>query len=160
MKPENLGEEMQGNLFTGEFEQLRDPRGRKSFKPSPENRLLVSALRARGKTHKEIIIFMGGTDDTFCKDEKTFRKHFSRELEYGALFIEGMATQALVAKMMGGNMGAIKRLLEDSSAQPPAGKPKGGAKPAPLGKKAALEQSASTLPAGWGELLGHGKPVN
>ena len=105
-------------------------------------------------------MFMGGTDETFCKDEKTLRKYFSRELEYGALFIEGMATQALVAKMMDGNVGAIKKLLEDTGAQPPTRQNSKPVKTEPLGKKASLEKGASELPSGWGDLLGGGKPVN
>lgn len=142
---------MQGNLFTREFEMLRDARGRKSFQPTPENRLLVSTLSARGLSHKAIVKFMGATDDTFCKDEKTLRKHFSRELEDGALIIECMAAQALVAKMMQGNMAAITRLLEETASKPPPPKTKPTEKP--LGKKEQLERDAAKAPGGWGNLL-------
>lgn len=160
MKTENSTDEMQINLFTGDLEKLRDPRGRKSFRPTQENRLLVSVLSARGFTHDNILTFMGAQEEAFPKDGKTLRKHFSRELKYGRVFIEGMAAQALVAKMMTGNMAAINKVLKDCEAAVPTPKSQTQKKVEPLGKKAALDKGAGELTSGWGDLLKSGKPVN
>ena len=86
-------------------------------------RLIPRSLAARNWSQDKILAFMGATDDSFPKDQKTLRKYFSRELQYGQLFIEGMAAQALVAKMMTGSLGAINKVLAESAAAVPPAKP-------------------------------------
>lgn len=161
MTEQKTQQAMQGNLFTREFEPLRDPRGRKSFKPDEKNRLLVMTLAAQNWTHENIAAFMGEKSDAGTFDPKTLRKYFSRELELGRLMIEGMAHQVVVDKMMTGNLTAAKKLLEDLSAfvprKPAEKKPE---KEPPLGKKQILEKEAKHPTGGWGEILGDGKAIN
>jgi hypothetical protein len=134
------------DLFGHPVGRLRDPRGRPSFAKSKENQMLVITLRARGWSQAQVAAFMG------C-DDKTLRKHFSRELEHGALFMEGIAMQALVRKMQEGHVGATKEILAITKA---AVAPTSPAKPkaaAPIGKKDALQRDAKAPPESWGELL-------
>jgi hypothetical protein len=134
------------DLFGQPVMPIRDPRGRPAYAKSKENQMLVITLRARGWSQAQVAAFMG------C-DEKTLRKHFSRELEHGALFMEGIAMQALVRKMNEGHVGATKEVLAITKAAvtPPAqAKPKA---PAPIGKKEALQIDAKAPPSSWGDLL-------
>lgn len=93
------------DLFGAPVDQIKDRWGRKSFKKSKENQRLVAVLKARGWSQKRISKYLG------C-DDKTLRKHFSRELDAGADLIEGDALAVLLAKMDQGNMVATKRVLE------------------------------------------------
>ncbi|MFY0619313.1 hypothetical protein [Shimia sp.] len=161
MTEQNSQQAKQGNLFTRDFEPLRDPRGRKSFKPSDENRLLVMTLAAQNWTHDNIAAFMGQKSEGGTFDPKTLRKYFSRELEMGRLMIEGMAHQVVVDKMMTGNLTAAKKLLEDLTAfvpkKPPEKKPEAEK---PIGKKQALERDAKNPTGGWGAILGGSEAIN
>lgn len=134
------------DLFGNPVMPLRDPRGRPSYAKTKENQMLVITLRSRGWSQAQVAAFMG------C-DEKTLRKHFSRELEHGALFMEGIAMQALVRKMQEGHVGATKEVLaitRAAVAPTPAAKPKA---PAPIGKKEALQTDAKAPPPSWHGLL-------
>ncbi|MGR3813415.1 MAG: hypothetical protein ACU0AU_04935 [Cognatishimia activa] len=157
MTEQNSDKAMQGNLFTREFAPLRDPRGRKSFKATEENRLLVMTLAAQNWTHENIAAYMGQQMSNGTFDPKTLRKYFSRELELGRIMIEGMAHQVIVEKMMTGNLSAARKLLEDLSAFVPR-KPSAPKedKKEPEGKKAKLEADAKKPSEGWAELLGGG----
>ncbi|MFG6535546.1 hypothetical protein ACGYK5_17110 [Sulfitobacter sp. 1A16787] len=93
------------DLFGAPVGQIRERWGRKSFAKTEENQRLVAALKARGWSQKRISKYLG------C-DEKTLRKHYSRELDAGADLIEGDAIAVLIAKMRQGNMAALKRVLE------------------------------------------------
>lgn len=135
------------DLFGNPALPLRDPRGRPAYKKSKENQMLVMTLAARGWSAEQIGPFMGA-------DPKTIRKHFSRELEHGALFLEGMAMQVLVNKALGGHAPSVTKVLDMMEARvaPKSAKPK-EPKPAPIGKKDALAAAAKTPPQGWGDLL-------
>lgn len=133
------------DLFGNPLVSIRDPRGRPSFAKSKENQLLVMTLRARNWTQDQIAAFMG------C-DEKTLRKHFSRELEHGALFMEGIAMQALVRKMQEGHVGATREVLAITRAAVLPTKPS-KPKTAKPGKKAELDGEARQPPRTWSELL-------
>jgi hypothetical protein len=77
-------------------------------------------------------------------------------LDHGALFLEGMAMQALVKEMLAGNVSATKKVLEISQAtNAPRGKgtEKPDAKAPKLGKKEMIAGEAKAPPAGWGELI-------
>ncbi len=80
---------------------LKDPRGRPAFAKTQENQMVVMTLRAKGQSVGEIATFLR------C-DEKTVRKHFSRELDAGASLLEGIAMQVLVRKMLEGSVGATR----------------------------------------------------
>ena len=129
---------------------IKERRGRPSFAKNKENQELVCLLRAAGWTQARIARYIG------C-DEKTLRKNFSRELEDGADFIEGMALEVTLKKMRSGNSVAVGRILDlidkkGNPAVPLAPKP---AKEEPLGKKEALAHEAHTAHEGtkWGSLL-------
>ena len=135
------------DLFGNPVAPIRDPRGRPSYAKSKENQMLVISLAGRGWRHAQIAAFMG------C-DEKTLRKHFSRELDHGALFLEGMAMQVFVKKMLDGNMAATRAVMEIAGAQnAPKGKSPVSPRPVPVGKKEAATAEAKTPPQGWGDLL-------
>ena len=137
------------DLFGRKIEPIKERRGRPSFAKSKENQELVCLLRAAGWKQTRIARYIG------C-DEKTLRKNFSRELEDGSDFIEGMALEVTLKKLRTGNSVAIGRILDlidkkGSPAVPVAPKPKDE----PLGKKEALQQDAHTAHEGtkWGSLL-------
>ena len=142
------------DLFGKAVQPIKDPRGRPAYAKTEENQLLVMSLSAASWTHNEIAIYMQ------C-DAKTLRKYYSRELDHGALFIDGMAMQVIVKKMRSGNLSAAKRVQEIAQLKPRPGRtpivePK---KPvAPLGKKAAAELAAGDVPAGWSNILGEDAP--
>jgi hypothetical protein len=142
------GEGVELDLLGDPLRPIRDPRGRPSFAKSKENQQLVISLRAAGWTQDQIATFIGA-------DAKTLRKYFSRELDHGALFLEGMAMQVLVKEMLRGNVTATKRVLEIAqAANAPKGKP--DAKPerlASVGKKAQLAIDAQRPSQGWGDLV-------
>ena len=122
---------------------IRDPRGRPSFAKSKENQLLVITLRGSGWSETDVAAYMR------C-DPKTLRKHFSRELSSGALFLEGMAMQVLVKRMLEGHVPAAKAVRE--VAQLRAAKAPAHRVPA-MGKKESLRREAHLPPTGWGNLL-------
>ena len=137
------------DLFGNPALPLRDPRGRPQFAKNKENQMLVISLAARGWSAEQIGPFMGA-------HPQTIRKHFSRELEHGALFLEGMAMQVLVKKAIGeGHAPSVGKLLEMTEARtaPKAPKAKVEPKAPALGKKQVLAGEAQTPPKGWGDLL-------
>lgn len=85
------------------MEPLRDRRGRPSYKVSKENQRFVMLRAGAGWTQAAIAADMG------C-DEKTLRKHFSRELEWGATMVEGELLDVLGAKARGGNVSAAREV--------------------------------------------------
>lgn len=143
-----VGAEFDLDLLGDKMGPVRDPRGRPRFKKDKENQLLVINLRAANWNHEQIAVFMG------C-DPKTLRANFSRELEHGALFLEGIALQSLTKGMLAGNVTAAKRVLEIAQSSNAATRLKVDrlVKDVPLGKKDQLKRDASTPPAGWGDLL-------
>jgi hypothetical protein len=145
---ENGGQTEGVDLFGNPLQPFRDPRGRPQFAKTKENQLLVVQLKTLGRNHTEIAQFMGCT-------EKTLRKHFSRELEHGALFLQGMAMQVLVRRMLDGNVGAAREVLAmTQAAHAPKGKGAGEAiKPPKLGKKAMQDNEARQPPDSWGDLI-------
>ncbi|PYB71280.1 hypothetical protein [Rhizobium wuzhouense] len=142
------------DLFGQPVQALRDPRGRKSYKKSPENQQLVSVLRASGWTHERIAAVLQ------C-DEKTLRKHFSRELEVGKDIVEAETLMVNYSQMRQGKSGAIARqmkILEHTSLQQPRkSEPKVPREPKKetLGKKAQLESDAHNglRSSSWGDVL-------
>jgi hypothetical protein len=139
------------DLLGDPLRPLRDPRGRKSAVGNAsirkENQRVVMTLAAAGLKTDEIAEYM-------AMDAKTLRKYFSRELDHGAMLLEGLAMQALVQKMLEGNVSAAKevRAIAAARAAPRAAKPSTVKAPS-IGKKAALAESAKAPPQGWGDLL-------
>lgn len=151
MGSQNSGAEaLELDLLGDPFRPLRDPRGRPSYAKSKENQLLVINLRAAGWSEDQVATFMQ------C-DPKTLRKHFSRELAHGALFLEGIALQGLTKKALEGHFGALKEVRAIAQA---ANVPKGARQlKAPLpGKKEQQARDAGAPPQGWGDLLDDADP--
>jgi lambda repressor-like predicted transcriptional regulator len=144
------------DLFGAPVSQIRERWGRPCFAKSKENQELVALLVTAGWSQTRIARHLG------C-DEKTLRKHFSRELERGADMIEAMALQVSLQKMRQGNGQAIGRILDlvdkvnlalPGGSRPTQQKP-AEKKPEPLGKKAQAAADAQTAHQGtsWGETL-------
>lgn len=151
MSEEKSASASEVDLFGAPITQIRERWGRASFAKTKENQELVSLLRAAGWSQSRIARYLG------C-DEKTLRKHFSRELEDGADLIEGMALEVTLKKMRSGNSVATSRIFEiidKGRVEPPAPKTKPEEKREQLGKKALANLEAETAheESGWGELL-------
>src|SRR5690606_9433803 len=91
-------------------------------------------------------------------DEKTLRKHFSRELEQGADIIEAMALQVTLQKMRQGNSVATGRILditEKANLTIPPAKPKSATDDERPGKKEQANIDAQTAhqDSEWGTIL-------
>lgn len=100
---------------------IRDRRGRPSFAKTKENQDFVAVRIAAGWSQKRIAENMG-------IDEKTLRKYFSRELELGAVFIEGVILDVLLRRTREGHAPSIRQLREVYSD----------------GKRSAIERDIST----------------
>ena len=144
------------DLFGQPLAPLRDRRGRKSFKKDKENQDFVMVRRAAGWAHKRIAEDMG-------IDEKTLRKHFSRELEMGATFVDGLMLDVLMRKVREGHTPSIKQLRERILDAGPAAPRKpvqpddqdddDDDKPAPLGKKEQARLDAQDVPDNYGDIF-------
>lgn len=157
MSSENSDAAFDLDMFGKPIEPLRDRRGRPSYKKTPENQQFVALRAAAGWTQDAIAADMG-------IDAKTLRKNFSRELQQGALMIEGQNLDVLSQRAREGNVSAIKELqgviergvrraakrkFEDDPAPAPE-------TTAPMGKKEAARRDAAAAAAGesdWGDDL-------
>jgi hypothetical protein len=139
------------DLLGDPVQPIRDPRGRKSAVANAtirkEIQTVVMSMRSVGKTQEEIAQYLH-------MDAKTLRKYFSRELDHGAMLLEGMAMQVLVKKMLDGNVSAAKEVQKICAARsaPRSPAPKQPKAP-PLGKKDLLNNEARTPSLGWGDVL-------
>lgn len=148
---ENSAAEVETDLFGAPITQIRERWGRPSFAKTKENQELVALLRAAGWKQGRIARYLG------C-DEKTLRKHFSRELSDGADLIEGMALEVTLKKMRSGNSVATNRIFEivdRGRIEPPAPNEKPEPKAEPMGKKAqaSLDAKNAHHSSQWGNLL-------
>jgi hypothetical protein len=135
------------DLFGAPIGQIRDRWGRPSFAKTKENQEFVSLLRAAGWSQARIAPVIG------C-DEKTLRKHFSRELAIGADLIQAAALSMLMAKAKAGHAASAARIAELAQLGGFGGG-KREAKPKPLGKKEAARRDANQPPSdeNWAQLL-------
>lgn len=148
---------MEVDLFGQPSEPIRDRRGRKSFKKDKQNQDFVAARIADGWSQKRIAEDMG-------IDEKTLRKYFSRELEFGATFVRGMLLDVLMKKAREGHTPSIRLLAEwqrDAGPVAPR-KPKGDEEfdgdeddnpTRPLGKKEQARVDAQEVPDAYGDIF-------
>lgn len=95
------------DMFGNPSLPIRDRRGRPSFKKDKENQDFVAVRIAAGWSQKRIAENMG-------IDEKTLRKYFSRELELGAVFIEGVVLDVLLRRTREGHAPSVRQLREVS----------------------------------------------
>lgn len=157
MKDENSPPEQGVDLFGQPSLPIRDRRGRKSFKKDKQNQDFVCARIADGWSQNRIAEDMG-------IDEKTLRKYFSRELEFGATFIRGMLLDVLMKKAREGHTPSIRLLAEwqkDAGptaprSQRPDAEDRDGEDEAtarPLGKKEQEQIDAQDVPANYGDIF-------
>ncbi|KAB2781254.1 helix-turn-helix domain-containing protein [Brucella anthropi] len=142
---------LETDLFGAPIGQIKERWGRPSFAKSKENQELVALLKAANWTVSRIARHLG------C-DEKTLRKHFSRELEQGADIIEAMALQVTLQKMRQGNSVATGRILditEKANLTIPPAKPKSATDDERPGKKEQANIDAQTAhqDSEWGTIL-------
>ncbi|WWT40025.1 hypothetical protein [Nostoc phage Nsp-JY10] len=140
------------DMFGHPYGPIKDRRGRPSYSKSKENQELVTVLRCANWSHERIARYIG------C-DEKTLRKHFSRELDAGADIVEAEALMVTYRRMRQGNSVATGRILEIADkTQLASPQRKAALKPekAPkLGKKEQLDVDARQghQDNDWGNLL-------
>lgn len=155
MESENSADEPDFDLFGNPLLPIRDRRGRPSFAKTKENQDFVSVRSASGWSHKRIAEDMG-------IDEKTLRKYFSRELEFGATFVDGMMLDVLMRKAREGHMPAVRHLREriaGSAPSAPRNRPGDDAgddeetKPEKPGKKELARQRAQDVPDNYGDIF-------
>lgn len=130
------------DMFGNPSLPIRDRRGRPSFKKDKENQDFVAVRIAAGWSQRRISENMG-------IDEKTLRKHFSRELEFGAVFIEGVVLDVLLRRTREGHAPSVRQLREISiegirrvAERDMERAPKEAETPERLGKKIADERRA------------------
>lgn len=95
-------------------------------------------------------------------DEKTLRKYFSRELEFGATFVDGVMLDVLMRKVREGHTPSIRQLhdrLKDAAPtapRRPSQADDGDEDPAPaprLGKKDLERAAAQEVPDNYGDIF-------
>lgn len=151
---EQNSEQAEGvDLFGHPVEPIRDRRGRPCFRKDKQNQDFVASRVADGWTHKRIAEDMG-------VDEKTLRKHFSRELENGAVFMRGVLLDVLVQRVRAGHVPSVRLLAEfmkDAGPQAPRSqRPAEGPKEdanRPRGKKEAAVLDAQKIPDDYGDIF-------
>lgn len=149
MKPEKQTNATELDLFGRPVLPIRDRRGRPSFKKTEENQDFVAVRAASGWSQKRIAENMG-------IDEKTLRKNFSRELEHGALLVEGIMLDVLMHKVREGHTPSIRQLQDRLETAAPRA-PRARSQPEdipdkPLGKKEQRLEDAQNVPDDYGDL--------
>lgn len=94
------------DLFGNPWEPPKDPRGRKSHRPTAEGREIVAQLKGAGATDEAVALQLG-----LCV--KTLRKYYFRELDHGADLARNEVLRKLYDKAMGGNVAAMKAYLRE-----------------------------------------------
>lgn len=155
MEHENSSAGSEMDLFGQPLLPIRDRRGRKSFKKDKENQSFVSRRAADGWTHEMIAEDMG-------IDPKTLRKHFSRELSSGRVFMVGEMLDILHRRAREGHVPSVKALLdryEDAAPVAPRNRRMAEdddddpAQDAPIGKKEQAVLDAQNVPDNYGDIF-------
>jgi len=97
-------------------------------------------------------------------DEKTLRKHFSRELEFGTTFVDGVMLDVLMRRVREGHSPSIRQLRERLvQANPPprnrhtvedGEEDEDDAPTRPMGKKLQEQAAAQDMPDTYGDIFG------
>ncbi|WP_347139445.1 hypothetical protein [Paracoccus sp. SSK6] len=158
MESKNSGDGQEVDLFGQPLLPIRDRRGRPCFRKDKENQDFVMVRVAAGWAQKRIAEDMG-------IDEKTLRKHFSRELEMGATFIEGVMLDVLIRKVREGHTPSVRQLreqLKDAGTKAPRNRPNQDddsdedddqVPDLPLGKKEQAVLEAQKVPDNYGDIF-------
>jgi len=134
------------DLFGNPFVPLRDRRGRPAYKKTKENQDFVSVRAAAGWSHLRIAEALGCNDDTL-------RKHFSGELENGAMIVEGVMLDVLMLNVRRGHVPSVRALRDQiKTAAPKAPTKKVTDIKDPVGKKLSRVAEAQEVPDGYGDL--------
>jgi hypothetical protein len=155
VEPKNQPPQSEVDLFGRPSMPLKDPRGRKSYKKTPQNQAFVENRAAEGITHEEIAAEMG-------IDAKTLRKYYSPELSSSRLRIIGEMVDVLRQRARQGNVAAAKTLLDRyEDAAPLAPRNRRAAEEddddqgqdTPLGKKEQAVLEAQKVPDNYGDIF-------
>ena len=155
MEPKNQQAQPDVDLFGRPALPLKDPRGRKSYKKTPQNQAFVENRAAEGISHEEIADEMG-------IDAKTLRKYYSPELSSSRLRIIGEMVDVLRQRARQGNVAAAKALLdryEDAAPMAPRNRrlveddEDDQAQDVPLGKKEQAVLEAQKVPDNYGDIF-------
>lgn len=155
MDHENSEAEGGTDLFGQPLLPIRDRRGRKSFRKDKENQAFVARRAADGWTHEMIAEDMG-------IDPKTLRKHFSRELSSGRIFMVGEMLDILHRRAREGHVPSVKALLdryEDEAPIAPRNRRStedaddDPASDRALGKKEQADLEAQKVPDNYGDIF-------
>jgi hypothetical protein len=140
--------EVEIDMFGHVVEPLRERRGRPSYAKTPENQRFVETRAADGWTTEMIAADMGIHPDTL-------RKHFSVELQNGALKLKGEMLDILRTRARSGHTPSVNALLNrmDRVIDKPGRTPKAPPAERPLGKKEAKIRDAARTPEGYGEIF-------
>lgn len=139
------------DLLGDPWTELKDPRGRKRHKRSPQVAERVAFLRASDMAVEDIAARIG-------LSEPTLRKYYFRELTAGPALAKAVLLEAMWDKAKAGNVSAANFVRAEfekgDTAVPVARQPREKAEP-PLGKKAQADVDAKTAHEGteWGSLL-------
>jgi hypothetical protein len=122
--------------------------GRPRFRPTKEQREIVSILRASGHDENAIAAYLDIAPGTL-------RARFRHELDHGALKARAAVVIATHRAAAAGNSGAARVWLQEFAGAEPKAKVR-PRKPAVLGKKAQAERASveASQNTGWAELLG------
>ncbi len=143
------------DLFGEPLLPIRDRRGRRSYAVSKENQRFVASRAADGWTHEMIAEDMG-------VDPKTLRKHFSRELSSGRVFMVGEMLDILHRRAREGHVPSVKALLDRYEDAGPVAPRKRSvveddddapADDKPLGKKEQAVLEAQKVPDNYGDIF-------
>lgn len=154
MDHEISGTGQEVDLFGQPLLPIRDRRGRKSFRKDKENQSFVARRAADGWTHDMIAEDMG-------IDPKTLRKHFSRELSSGRVFMVGEMLDILHRRAREGHVPSVKTLLDRyEDAAPVAPRNRAATEDddvdqddKPLGKKEQAVLEAQNVPDNYGDIF-------
>jgi hypothetical protein len=131
------------DLFGDPWTPPRDPRGRKSHKPTPQGREIVASLVAAGADEADIALQLG-----LCG--KTLRKYYFRELDHGVSLARNEMLRKLYEKGIAGNVAAMKAYLAETAKGEAVKAMQAGPTPqpsrtAPLGKKEQQQADAAQV---------------
>ncbi|MFN4176435.1 hypothetical protein [Phenylobacterium sp.] len=95
------------DLFGDPWTPPRDPRGRRSHRPTAQGREIVAQLKGGGASDDDIALQLG-----LCV--KTLRKYYFRELDHGVSLARNEVLRKLYEKAMAGNVTAMRAYLRET----------------------------------------------
>jgi len=128
------------DLLGDPWTELKDPRGRKRHKRSPEVAEKVAVLKASGIATVDIALRVG-------LSEPTLRQYYFRELQNGAALAQAVLNESMWEKAKAGVVGAARYLREEfeKGQIERIATPVTPVKEAAMGKKALRQEAADQV---------------